>query len=84
MIRKYFHSKLNYFIRYGCPSMDEIESYSRQYKKRLDEVGASGEIPDDLALEVTYFKFLIAASILPRHVCIHIVQYVKRAQLFKR
>lgn len=64
----YFHYKLNYFIRYGCPSMDEIESYSRQYKKRLDEVGASGEIPDDLALEVTYFKFLIAASILPRRV----------------
>lgn len=38
---------------YGCPSMEEIESYSRQYKKRLDEVGASGEIPDDLALEVS-------------------------------
>lgn len=38
---------------YGCPSMDEIESYSRQYKRRLDEIGASGEIPDDLALEVS-------------------------------
>ncbi|XP_057777385.1 uncharacterized protein LOC130995906 isoform X2 [Salvia miltiorrhiza] len=33
---------------YGCPGMDEIESFSRQYKKSLDE-----EIPDDLALEVS-------------------------------
>ncbi|CAK9186213.1 unnamed protein product [Ilex paraguariensis] len=38
---------------YGCPSMDEIETYSQQYKKRLDKVGAMGEIPDDLALEVS-------------------------------
>lgn len=38
---------------YGCPSMEEIESFSREYKKKLDEVGATGEIPDDLALEVS-------------------------------
>ncbi|KAK4430095.1 hypothetical protein Salat_1310200 [Sesamum alatum] len=38
---------------YGCPSMEEIESFSRQYKKKLDEIGARGEIPDDLALEVS-------------------------------
>ncbi|GER31868.1 ribosome maturation factor rimP [Striga asiatica] len=38
---------------YGCPSMEEIESFSREYKKKLDEVGARGEIPDDLALEVS-------------------------------
>ncbi|KAM7273924.1 hypothetical protein ACFE04_028588 [Oxalis oulophora] len=38
---------------YGCPSMDELENYSQQYKKRLDEVGALGELPDDLALEVS-------------------------------
>ncbi|KAL8518488.1 hypothetical protein ACS0TY_009749 [Phlomoides rotata] len=38
---------------YGCPSMEEIESFSRQYKKKLDEIGESGEIPDDLALEVS-------------------------------
>ncbi|KAL2519262.1 Uncharacterized protein family UPF0090 [Abeliophyllum distichum] len=38
---------------YGCPSMEEIESFSRQYKKILDEVGATGAIPDDLALEVS-------------------------------
>ncbi|KAM7468466.1 hypothetical protein LguiB_016028 [Lonicera macranthoides] len=38
---------------YGCPSMEEIESYSREYKKRVDEVGALGEIPNDLALEVS-------------------------------
>ncbi|GMP92369.1 hypothetical protein CsSME_00042621 [Camellia sinensis var. sinensis] len=36
---------------YGCPGVEEIESYSQQYKKRLDEVGALGQIPDDLALE---------------------------------
>ncbi|THG16362.1 hypothetical protein TEA_019157 [Camellia sinensis var. sinensis] len=47
------------FIRYGCPSVEEIESYSHQYKKRLDEVGALGEIPDDLALEV---KLILSAE----------------------
>ncbi|PIM98068.1 hypothetical protein CDL12_29453 [Handroanthus impetiginosus] len=38
---------------YGCPSMEEIESFSRKYKKKLDEIGATVEIPDDLALEVS-------------------------------
>ncbi|KAI3465407.1 hypothetical protein Pfo_022070 [Paulownia fortunei] len=38
---------------YGCPNMEEIESFSRQFKKKLDEVGARVEIPDDLALEVS-------------------------------
>ncbi|XP_061355676.1 uncharacterized protein LOC133300181 [Gastrolobium bilobum] len=38
---------------YGCPSMEELERYNQEYKKRLDEVGALGEIPDDLALEVS-------------------------------
>ncbi|XP_009786231.1 uncharacterized protein [Nicotiana sylvestris] len=38
---------------YGCPSMDEMEEFSRQYKKMLDEAGALGKIPDDLALEVS-------------------------------
>ncbi|XP_047313614.1 uncharacterized protein LOC124917159 [Impatiens glandulifera] len=38
---------------YGCPSMDEIENYSRQYKRRLDELSALGEIPENLALEVS-------------------------------
>ncbi|XP_045817227.1 uncharacterized protein LOC123910191 [Trifolium pratense] len=38
---------------YGCPSMDELESYNQEFKKRLDEVGALGDIPDDLALEVS-------------------------------
>ncbi|RYR58381.1 hypothetical protein Ahy_A05g024128 isoform D [Arachis hypogaea] len=39
--------------KYGCPSMEELERYNQEYKKRLDEVGALGEIPDDLALEVS-------------------------------
>lgn len=38
---------------YECPSVDELERYSVEYKKRLDEVGALGEIPDDLGLEVS-------------------------------
>ncbi|WVZ12679.1 hypothetical protein V8G54_017209 [Vigna mungo] len=38
---------------YGCPSMEELECYNKKYKERLDEVGALGEIPDDLALEVS-------------------------------
>lgn len=33
--------------------MEEIESYSREYKKKLEEIGASGDIPSNLALEVT-------------------------------
>ncbi|KAK2967792.1 hypothetical protein RJ640_008012, partial [Escallonia rubra] len=39
--------------QFGCPSMEEVESYSRQFKQRLEEAGAEGEIPDDLALEVS-------------------------------
>lgn len=33
--------------------MDEMEEFSRQYKKRLDEAGALGKIPEDLAIEVS-------------------------------
>ncbi|KAF3431601.1 hypothetical protein FNV43_RR26332 [Rhamnella rubrinervis] len=38
---------------YGCPSMEELERYNQEYKNRLDEVGALGDIPDDLAIEVS-------------------------------
>lgn len=38
---------------YGCPSIEEIESFSKEYKAKLDEAGATGDIPDDLALEVS-------------------------------
>ncbi|KAJ4961264.1 hypothetical protein NE237_021174 [Protea cynaroides] len=38
---------------YGCPSMEELESYSCLYKKQLEEMGQFGDIPDDLALEVS-------------------------------
>ncbi|PRQ40619.1 putative ribosome maturation factor RimP [Rosa chinensis] len=38
---------------YGCPSMEDLGRYSKEYKKRLDEVGALGEIPEDLAVEVS-------------------------------
>lgn len=48
-------------IRYECPSVDELERYSVEYKKRLDEVGALGEIPDDLGLEVINGWLFLAA-----------------------
>ncbi|KAL6349933.1 hypothetical protein AAG906_002040 [Vitis piasezkii] len=39
--------------KYGCPSMEEIERYNLEYKKKLDEMGALGEIPHNLAIEVS-------------------------------
>lgn len=44
--------KYCFFIRYGCPDIEVIESYNREYKKRLDEAGQEGELPEDLAIEV--------------------------------
>ncbi|KAL0682938.1 hypothetical protein Bca4012_049786 [Brassica carinata] len=38
---------------YGCPSMDELEEFSREYKKRLDDAGDAQVVPEDLALEVS-------------------------------
>ncbi|GJV04928.1 ribosome maturation factor RimP [Tanacetum coccineum] len=38
---------------YGCPSIEDIKSYNNEYKKRLDEAGAKGDIPNDLAVEVS-------------------------------
>ncbi|KAI3714327.1 hypothetical protein L1987_72924 [Smallanthus sonchifolius] len=34
-------------------SVADIQSYSHEYKKKLDEAGAVGDIPGDLALEVS-------------------------------
>ncbi|XP_062189539.1 uncharacterized protein LOC133892659 [Phragmites australis] len=39
--------------RYGCPGIEEIESFNRLYKQKLDEIIETGEIPLDLALEVS-------------------------------
>lgn len=39
--------------KYGCPDIEVIESYNREYKKRLDEAGQEGELPEDLAIEVS-------------------------------
>lgn len=39
--------------------MEELDSYSKEYKKRLDETGALGNIPDDLALEVIIDRLTI-------------------------
>ncbi|CAA7053639.1 unnamed protein product [Microthlaspi erraticum] len=38
---------------YGCPTMDELEEFSREFKKRLDDAGAAKLLPEDLALEVS-------------------------------
>ncbi|CAN6196904.1 unnamed protein product [Urochloa humidicola] len=38
---------------YGCPDIEEIESFNRLYKQKLDEIIETGEIPLDLALEVS-------------------------------
>lgn len=52
--RGYIYVRLDKLLNeYGCPSMEEIESFSRKYKKTLDEVGAKGDFPYDLALEVS-------------------------------
>ncbi|KAL6880201.1 hypothetical protein ACP4OV_011766 [Aristida adscensionis] len=39
--------------RYGCPDIEEIESFNRLYKQKLDEIIERGEIPLDLAVEVS-------------------------------
>ncbi|KAK6921890.1 hypothetical protein RJ641_012397 [Dillenia turbinata] len=52
--RGYIYVRLDKLsAEYGCPSVEELEGYSREYKKRLDEMGAKGDIPEDLALEVS-------------------------------
>ncbi|VVA94571.1 unnamed protein product [Arabis nemorensis] len=38
---------------YGCPTLDELEEFSREFKKRLDDAGAAKVVPEDLALEVS-------------------------------
>lgn len=42
--------------------MEELERYSQEYKKRLDEVGTLGEIPDNLALEVILGTLLFCSN----------------------
>ncbi|KAK3126401.1 hypothetical protein QOZ80_7AG0556010 [Eleusine coracana subsp. coracana] len=39
--------------RYGCPGVEEIEKFNRLYKQKLDEIIERGEIPLDLAIEVS-------------------------------
>ncbi|KAI3825191.1 hypothetical protein L1987_06668 [Smallanthus sonchifolius] len=52
--RGYIYVRLDRLCNeYGCPSMEDIQSYSHEYKKKLDEAGAVGDIPSDLALEVS-------------------------------
>jgi hypothetical protein len=37
--------------------MVEIESFSSIYGKRLEEAGRNGDLPDNLAIEVSYMSF---------------------------
>ena len=47
------------FDRYGCPGIEEIESFNKLYKQKLDELIEQGEIPLDLAIEASHpIKFL--------------------------
>ncbi|XP_042469925.1 uncharacterized protein LOC122052459 [Zingiber officinale] len=39
--------------KYGCPNIEEIKKFNSLYKTRLDEIIESGEIPLDLAIEVS-------------------------------
>lgn len=39
--------------RYGCPGIEEIENFNRIYKQKLDEMIERGEIPLDLAVEIS-------------------------------
>lgn len=50
--------------------MEELGRYSKEYKKRLDEVGALGEIPEDLAVEVLSG---CCSSVLLNQVSIHLM-----------
>ncbi|PWA98657.1 ribosome maturation factor RimP [Artemisia annua] len=52
--RGYIYVRLDRLCNeYGCPSIEDIKSYNNEYKKRLDEAGAKGDIPNDLAVEVS-------------------------------
>ncbi|XP_076946187.1 uncharacterized protein LOC143617547 [Bidens hawaiensis] len=52
--RGYIYVRLDRLCNeYGCPSMEDIQSYNHEYKKKLDEAGDAGDIPNDLALEVS-------------------------------
>ncbi|KAG8083631.1 hypothetical protein GUJ93_ZPchr0016g2574 [Zizania palustris] len=46
-------SSLMGVLIYGCPGIEEIESFNKLYKQKLDEIIEGGEIPLDLAVEVS-------------------------------
>ncbi|EOA33832.1 hypothetical protein CARUB_v10021312mg [Capsella rubella] len=52
--RGYIYVRLDKLsTEYGCPTMDELEEFSREFKRRLDDAGNAKEVPEDLALEVS-------------------------------
>ncbi|XP_010415553.1 PREDICTED: uncharacterized protein LOC104701546 [Camelina sativa] len=65
---------------YGCPTMDELEEFSREFKKRLDDAGAANVVPEDLALEVSSpgaERLLRVPEDLPRFKMAMTVSYVE-------
>ncbi|KAJ0675604.1 hypothetical protein HanOQP8_Chr12g0452941 [Helianthus annuus] len=52
-INIYIYIFYNYIVCDRFLSMEDIQSYSHEYKKKLDEAGAVGDIPSDLAIEVS-------------------------------
>ncbi|KAF0907488.1 hypothetical protein E2562_017413 [Oryza meyeriana var. granulata] len=52
--------------RYGCPGIEEIESFNKLYKQKLDEIIEQGEIPLDLAIEARAERLLKVPEDLDR------------------
>uniref|UniRef100_A0A0D9WVL9 DUF7912 domain-containing protein n=1 Tax=Leersia perrieri TaxID=77586 RepID=A0A0D9WVL9_9ORYZ len=52
--------------RYGCPDIEEIESFNKLYKQKLDEIIEQGEIPLDLAIEARAERLLKVPGDLAR------------------
>lgn len=38
---------------YGCPTINDIEAFNSVYATRIEEIGKSGELPENLAIEVS-------------------------------
>ncbi len=51
-------------IRYGSPTLDDINAFSKEYEKRLDEAVAAGEFKEDYSLEVRKQSFSFAVITL--------------------
>lgn len=53
--------------------MDELEEFSREFKKRLDDAGDAKLVPEDLALEVQKESFPYESTIRSGHFVLNFV-----------